>query len=107
MLRAQVKTLKARVTSLAGEVTKASQLDAVMAEKNDLLVQVQLERAQRLEAEDELSAYKRALRQTAEQVKKDEEAGNGEGWSRRPAIFNHLYKRLLAEDQDRDRRDST
>mmetsp|Transcript_19382 Transcript_19382/g.34521 ORF Transcript_19382/g.34521 Transcript_19382/m.34521 type:complete len:1118 (-) Transcript_19382:49-3402(-) len=101
VLRAQVKSLKARVQGLAAEASKASQFDSVLAEKNELLVHVQVEKAQRQEAEDELSAYQRALRQMAEQIRKCEEQGvsKEEAWSNRPAIFDHLYKRLLNSDK--------
>lgn len=112
-LRAQVKTMKNKLRSLSAEASKVAELDAVVLEKNDLLVQVQLEKAQRLEAEDELTAYKRALRQTAEQIKRKEAenaaAGTSSGdasgtgasslWSSRPPIFDHLYKKLVSEER--------
>jgi len=93
-LRGQVKSLKGRIQSLTGEMARVAELDHAIAEKNDILVQLQLEKASRLEAEDELSAYKRALRQFAEQSKKENTT-----WNRRPKIFDHLYKTLLAEDK--------
>lgn len=99
LLRSQVKSLKSRVQGLSAEVTKVTQMDAIVAEKNDLMVQVKLEEAKRLEAEDELTAYKGALLKYARQAQKDEQEGHGEPWTNRPKIFDHLYKTLLAEEE--------
>ncbi len=91
-LKAQVKSLRARIQGLSAEVGRVAQLEQVIAEKNELLVAERMEKARRLEAEDELMAYKRALRQFAENAKMQEEAGNGTPWSNRPKIFDSLYK---------------
>mmetsp|Transcript_28493 Transcript_28493/g.45924 ORF Transcript_28493/g.45924 Transcript_28493/m.45924 type:complete len:1144 (-) Transcript_28493:594-4025(-) len=98
LLRSQLKSYKSRVQSLAAEVSKVAKVDELVEENNNLTVNLQLERASRLEAEDELTAYKRALRQFAAQAQKDEREGSGEPWTRRPKIFDHLYKTLKSED---------
>ena len=67
-LRTMVNSLKKKVRSLAVEIERVAQFDVLVSEKDDLLVSLSLEKARRLEVEDELSAYKRALREFAEQA---------------------------------------
>mmetsp|Transcript_17634 Transcript_17634/g.22459 ORF Transcript_17634/g.22459 Transcript_17634/m.22459 type:complete len:606 (-) Transcript_17634:790-2607(-) len=92
-LRAQVKSLKSKIHSLAAEVGKVTKVDSLEVKNNQLMVKASLAEAAKMEAEDELDAYKRALMQFAEQAKQDEARGNGSPWSNRPKIFDHLYKK--------------
>ena len=90
------------------EIERVAQFDVLVSEKDDLLVSLSLEKARRLEVEDELSAYKRALREFAEQASSVFCLWLGayllmrlitifsqEG--KRPKIFRHLWQRLQQE----------
>lgn len=95
-LRAQVKSWKSKAQSMSGELGKLVRLSKLEADKEELLVELKLMEATKMEAEDELSAYKRALVQFADQAKSDERSGNGTPWTNRPRIFDHLYKKARA-----------
>ena len=92
-LRAQVKSWKSKAQSMSGELGKIMRLSKLETEHEELQVKLKLMEATKMEAEDELSAYKRALVQFADQAKADERMGNGTPWTNRPRIFDHLYKK--------------
>ncbi len=101
ILRTQVNSYKQKCASLAQEVSKIANSEALLNEKNDLIVKLQLEKAKFMEASDELIAYKRAIKEYAEILRNELVNGRSESWNLRPRIFDHLYKQQLNDNQKR------
>ena len=91
-VNASLNAANRRTDSLKAEVAKLATLEGVVKEKNALEIAVQLEKASRLEAEDELGAFRKALHETLDLAKSEDASGISTFWRRRTKLADNLYR---------------